>query len=287
MTDAPASPARQAARWAFRESGRLTAWARMLPGYLIVGAQRCGTTSLQRALVQHPAVLSPVHRKGVHYFDMRYHKGGDWYRGHFPLRVPTRRAPASGDAVITGEASPYYMFHPLAGERIARDLPGVRLIVLLRDPVDRAYSAHTHEFARGYETEPFERALELEPDRLAGEVTRMRAEPGYLSTTHQHNAYLARGRYIEQLEALTGLVGRERIHVVDSGELFTDPARVFAGLWTFLGVPPPGHRVRFEQHNARPRTPLPEALRDRLDAYFLPYDQRLAQWLGRTPSWRR
>ena len=99
------------------------------------------------------------------------------------------------------------MFHPLAGERIRRDLPGVKLLVLVRDPVERAYSAHAHELARGYETEPFERALELEDQRLAGEAERIVAQPGYLSHSHQHHAYLARGRYADQLERLDKLLG--------------------------------------------------------------------------------
>ena len=106
------------------------------------------------------------------------------------------------------------MFHPLAADRIAADLPGVRLLVLVRDPVERAYSAHAHERARGFETEPFERALELEPARLAGEAERIAAEPGYLSASHQHHAYRARGRYVEQLRA-AGAAGRPGPHARD------------------------------------------------------------------------
>ena len=174
-------------------AGRLTSRARMLPGFLIVGAQRCGTTSMYRTLSQHPAVLKAVLHKGVHYFDMNYERGMSWYRAHFPLQPRDQPGPQAF------ESSPYYLFHPLAAERIARDLPGVRLLVLVRDPVERAYSAHAHETARGFETEPFERALELETTRLAGEEERMAADPGYVSLSHQHHAYCARGRYAEQL----------------------------------------------------------------------------------------
>ena len=65
--------------------------------------------------------------------------------------------------------------------------------MLVRDPVERAYSAHAHELARGFETEPFERALELEDQRLSGEAERIVADPGYLSHSHQHHAYRAQG----------------------------------------------------------------------------------------------
>lgn len=268
-------------------SGRLTSAWRMQPGFLIIGAQRCGTTSLYTSLTAHPAVLPAVLHKGVHYFDTAYDRGPAWYRAHFPLKITARRiARRIGTMPITGESSPYYLFHPLAGERIARDLPAVRLLVLLRDPVERAYSAYTHERARGFEPESFERALELEPERLAGEADRLRADPGALSHHHQHNAYLARGRYAEQLERMAALVGSDRIHVIDSGDFFTTPEDTFAAVIDFLELPqwrPP----RFEQRNARPRSDLAPALRARLDEHFAPHDERLAAWLGRAPSWRR
>jgi sulfotransferase family protein len=267
-------------------AGRLTHRARMLPGFLIVGGQRCGTTSMYRTLSQHPAVLKAVLHKGIHYFDTGYGNGLPWYQGHFPLRARsalTQRT--AGETPLTFESSPYYMFHPLAGERISRDLPEVKLLVLVRDPVERAYSAHAHEIARGFETEPFERALELEDERLAGEAKRIVAEPGYQSHSHQHHAYLTRGRYADQLERLDTLFGRDRVHVVDSGRFFTDPEPVYDGVLEFLGLRHHGYPV-FERHNARPRSPMPETLRARLNEEFQPHDERLAAWLGRTPSWR-
>jgi hypothetical protein len=184
------------------------------------------------------------------------------------------------------ESSPYYMFHPLAPERIARDLPETRVIALVRDPVERAYSAHSHELARGFETEPFERALELEESRLAGEVDRMRANPGYESHAHRHNAYLLRGQYVEQLEELERTLGRERLLVLDSQEFWDVPERAYASVLDFLGLPALGQPV-FEQHNARRRAPMSDALRQRLDEHFAPFDERLAKWWGQTPSWRR
>jgi hypothetical protein len=267
----------------------------MLPAFLIVGAQRCGTTSMYRTLSQHPDVRKAVLHKGVHYFDMNYERGSGWYRAHFPLRpgvMPPllagrldRGGSQAGTGPVTFESSPYYMFHPYAAERIAPDLPGVRLLVLVRDPVERAYSAHAHELARGFETVPFERALELEPERLAGELERMAAEPGYLSLSHQHQAYCARGRYAEQLLRLERLFGAERIHVVDSGRFFTEPEPVYDDVLAFLGLARHGY-PEFERHNARPRSPMPYSLRSQLSEYFLPYDEQLPRWLGHTPSWR-
>ena len=267
-------------------TGRLTHRARMLPGFLIVGAQRCGTTSMYRTLSQHPAILKAVLHKGIHYFDTGYDHGLGWYQGHFPLRAHAalvRRT--SGDVPLTFESSPYYMFHPLAAQRILRDLPEVKLLVLVRDPVERAYSAYAHELGRGFETEPFERALELEDQRLAGEAERIISQPGYLSHSHQHNSYLTRGIYADQLERLEKLFGRDRLHVVDSGRFFTDPKPVYDGVLEFLGLRHHGYPV-FEQYNSRARSPMPEALRTKLSEHFLPSDERLTRWLGQPPSWR-
>ncbi|MGE5291799.1 MAG: sulfotransferase, partial [Micromonosporaceae bacterium] len=102
---------------------------------------------------------------------------------------------------------------------------------------------------------------------------------------HQHHAYRARGQYAEQLARLEGLFGRERVHVVDSGRFFTDPEPVYDGVLEFLGLPRRGYPA-FERHNARPRSPMPDTVRDALDEHFRPHDERLAEWLGRNPSWR-
>lgn len=271
---------------ASRTLGRVTSPARILPSFLIVGAQRGGTTSMYRTLAQHPAVLKPVRQKGVHFFDTAYDKGLGWYRAHFPLMVTARSVyKRTRTRPLAFESSPYYMFHPLAGERIARDLPGVKLLVLLRDPVERAYSAYTHERARGYETESFEVALELESERLRGETERL-ADPDYYSYPHQHNAYVTRGQYIDQLERLETIFGRDRIHVIDSQDFFERPAPAYDTVLEFLGLPDLATPL-FEQHNARPRSLMPPAVQTRLDEHFRPFDQRLAAWLGTVPSWRR
>ena len=287
LRDATPPLVKRAAQSVSVTAGRATSQARMVPAFLIVGAQRCGTSSMSRALSQHPAVFKAVLHKEVHYFDTGYDHGPGWYRGHFPLRARARlTARPAGAAPMAFESSPYYMFHPLAAARIARDLPGVKLLVLLRDPVERAYSAHAHERALGFETEPFERALELEDERLAGEAERLKSDPRYVSYHHQHHGYRARGRYAEQLERLEQLFGRDRIHVIDSGDFFADPRPVYDGVLDFLQLPGGFYPV-FERHNARPRSPMPPSVRFSLEQYYRPPDDRLASWLGRDPSWRR
>jgi hypothetical protein len=270
-----------------RGYGRLTAHRRMLPSFLISGGQRCGTTSLYRALSAHPAVIKAVLHKGVHYFDVGYDHGMRWYRGHFPLqRRAERVAGTLGVPAQTFESSPYYMYHPHAMSRIANDLPDVRVVVLVRDPVERAYSQHAHEVARGFENErDFLRALALEPTRLHGVLDELTADPTAYSFSHQHHAYRARGEYIEYLVPMAKLLGRDRIHVVDSGEFFTEPEESFDAVLDFLGLPRMAAYPPFERHNARPRGGLPDRIREALTEYYAPYDARLSAWIGQKLSW--
>ncbi|HEV2894458.1 MAG TPA: sulfotransferase, partial [Actinomycetota bacterium] len=169
--------ARRAARWSAQAYARPTAGLRLLPDYLIIGAQRAGTTSLHRYLIQHPGVRTTLRTKGVHFFDTAYGRGMSWYASRFPTKLTAWYvARRHGVELRTGEASPYYLFHPHVPARVAEHLPQVRLIALLRDPVGRAYSHYQHEVARGFETLSFEEAIEAEPARLAGETQRMLAE---------------------------------------------------------------------------------------------------------------
>ncbi|GAB1689432.1 sulfotransferase [Krasilnikovia sp. M28-CT-15] len=283
------SPVKRVVHLGSRSYGRLTATTRMTPSFLICGGQRCGTTSLYRALAAHPVVLKAVLHKGVHYFDTGYDRGMAWYRGHFPQHRHDERVRAKyGVPGQTFESSPYYMYHPQAAARIAADLPGVKILVLVRDPVERAYSQHAHEVARGFESErDFGAALALEPARLHRQEERLADDPRYYSFAHQHHAYRARGEYARYLGAMARHLGRERIHVVESERFFTEPEQVYDEVLDFLGLPVGLANPLYEKHNARPRTSdMDPVLRRDLTAHFAPHDEALITWLGRTPVWR-
>lgn len=269
---------------AIEQIGAWTSSIRSSPSFIIVGGQRCGTNSLYEYLVAHPRIGRALPIQEVHYFDLHFDKGLRWYRGHFPIRGGLRSAGRSGTPPITGESSPYYMFHPLAPRRIAETLPDAKIFVLLRNPIDRAYSHFQHERARGVETFSFEEAISREEDRLAGEVERMCSDPGYQSFNHQHFSYLARGRYIEQLETLFSLFPREQILVLLSEQLFSDPAGTHSAALRFLGIPPqslPG----YARHNPGRYTDLDKKLRGRLSDYFAESNDRLYRTLDTDFRW--
>lgn len=259
--------------------GVRTSEKRPLPDFLVIGGQRCGTTSLFRALMSHPQVRRPVMHKGVNYFDLNYSLGEAWYRGHFPMR-------GSDDRTRVFDSSGYYMFHPMAAERIARDLPGVKIVAMVRDPVERAYSAYKHELARGFEWEKsFARALELEDERLAGENERICADPNYYSFNHRHHAYRRRGEYAALLEPFRSGLGPENVLLIESERFFSTPEPEFRRLTAFLGI---DDRMpeRFDRYNARPGAGLEPAVREQLRAHYAPHDEALAHLLGHPPVWR-
>lgn len=267
-------------------AGERTAGLRMTPAFVLAGAQRCGTTSLFRALTRHPSVLGPVHHKGVNYFDLHYGRGESWYRGHFPLRAVARLRTRGGGPAVTFEASGYYLYHPHAAARLAADLPAVKVLVLLRDPVERAYSAYKHELARGFETESFERALEREDERVEPDLQRMLADPDHYGFSHRHHSYRRRGQYAEQLQRFVDALGRDRLHVVDSARLFDDPAQELGRVYDFLGLARPGG-LALQRWNARPGSGMSTAAEAFLREALAPHDAALERLLGERPGWCR
>lgn len=267
--------------------GRLTASQRMPPSFLLVGAQRCGTTSLYRALISHPNVVRPLMTKGVNYFDTNYQCGMNWYLGYFPTRFVARRySPCDREFPEIFEASGYYMFHPYAAARIAEALPSVRIVAMVRDPVQRAYSAYKHELARGFETESFERALQLEDQRIQPELAKMLGDEDYQSDVYRHQAYRRRGHYAEQLQAFITLLGRNQVHIVESERFFTQPEAEYSRLLNFLHLPIEMPQS-FERFNARPGSNLSPDIELGLRKHFEPHDVALGKLLDRAPAWSK
>lgn len=275
---------RRFARSTYVELGRRSASFRLAPDFLLIGGQRCGTTSLFRALMQHPQIVRPTFNKGINYYDINYHRGAAWYQGHFPLAAVAKKRVPAGTKPLAFEASGYYMFHPRALERIARDMPQVKLVAMLRDPVERAFSAWKHEKERGFEEEDFLAALGLEESRIAGEAERMVSEPAYESYSYRHHAYRARGEYLSQLAPAAALLGRDQLHVMYSEDFFAYPEEEFARLTDFLGAR--AHTLtRFERYNARPSTSMPIEARRLLSEHFADQRAPLETFVGRPAPW--
>ncbi|HYX89257.1 MAG TPA: sulfotransferase domain-containing protein [Gaiellaceae bacterium] len=270
-------PARAVLRNAVWTYGRATSAVRPLPDFLILGAQKAGTTALYAYLRRHPNITGPSWKE-VSFFDRHWARGESWYRGNYPNVLRAR-----GDLV--GEASPSYLFHRLAPRRVAELVPGAKLIALLRNPVDRAYSHYQHEVALGREPLSFEEALAAEDERTAGEEERLAADPGYFSHAWWNYTYKARGRYAEQLERWFDVFPRDRLLILPSEELLDEPGRTHARVLEFLGAQP--HRLdSYPRVFEREYAPMRPETRAALAAEFARPNERLYELLGRDLGWR-
>jgi hypothetical protein len=271
---------------AVRFYGSRTGSRRPLPDYLIIGAKKGGTSSLTNWLIQHPDNLrmfpsfQPL--KSAHFFDISFHEGVDWYRGHFPTEGVRARHPGA----VVGEASPYYMFHPAAAERARAVVPDAKIIAVLRNPVSRAYSNYWDRVAAGTETLPtFEAALEAEPDRLATvDHDRLRTDPTYYSLEHDQFTYLARGRYVEHLPVWLDTYPADQVLVMRAEDMYADPAGEFLRVQRFLGLRE-CPEVDLKTYNERSKPPIDPGTKARLAEYYRPYNEALYERLGRDLGW--
>ena len=263
-----------------RRYGTVTARFRPLPDFIIIGAKRTGTTTLYRALEEHPGTKPMMPRfaklKSPHYHDLHYDESVDWYRGHFPIR---RR----GDTSVRGEGNPYCLVHPLAPRRVFETSPEVTLLVCLRDPAERALSHHWDRVREGIETLSLEDAVAAEPERIAGLSEALERGDLTASDAFEHFSYITRGHYAEQLERWLEYFPPEQLIALRSEDLYTSGQAVVDRIYTSLGLAP--HTPKLGRHHQRAdRPPLDAAARDLLTPLFEESNRRLAELLG-TPLW--
>lgn len=262
---------------------------RLAPDFMIIGTQRGGTTSLYNYLSEHHSI-APASMKEVHFFDNNFEKGLPWYRAQFP---PAFQKHFSENirrrGFVTGEASPYYLFHPHVPKRAAAIVPHTKLIVLLRNPVERAYSQYFHEVELGHEHLSFEEALAQEEARTHEEEARILAHEQYYSYNHQHYTYLARGLYIDQLQRWMALFPREQFLIIKSEDFYTHPDAVLSKTLAFLNISQQSkqrEKIYRQYNNSKyPQARLDPHLRKQLVAYYEPYNARLYEFLGLDFGW--
>lgn len=277
-----------------RRVGVATARHRVTPDFLLIGTKRGGTTSFYFDLIAHPSyvrlfpppvpLLKPDATKGVHYFDSNYGRGFDWYRSYFPTHSTMRRARARHGTAVTGEASPYYLFHPDAARRAHQDVPEAKVIALLRDPVQRTYSHWKERRRGGAEPLGFREALDAEPGRLAGERERLLANPTATSYAWEQQSYATQSRYAESLTSWVDLFGQDRVLVLASEDYYRDPTSVLGDVDDFLGVPR-RTTTTGEVRNAAPGSDLDPALAEMLRAQFADDGAALSTMTGRDFPW--
>ncbi|HYO39135.1 MAG TPA: sulfotransferase [Nocardioidaceae bacterium] len=273
-----------------RAYGLVSAPLRPGPDFLVVGVKRGGTTSMFNYLLQHPGVtgLFPQSRgkKSTDYFFKGTHLGESWYRSHFHSSLHRSRvARRLGYAPVGGEASPYYLWDPRIAARVRSLAPRVKAVALLRDPVERAWSHYQERTENGVEPLSFAEALAAEPERTAGELERMHADPGYYSEAHDWYAYRARGVYLPQLRNWLSVFPADQLLVLRSEDMYADVQGVFDRTCAFLDLPRFELPTRRSFNASQVRSSVPDSCRAELANWFAPHNRELEAFLGRSLNW--
>lgn len=253
-----------------------------MPDFLILGGQKCGTTSLYRYLLQHSHIL-PAKEKEIHFFDLAFHFGVDWYESFFPEKH-------SAANYLMGEATPYYLFHPLVPERVFQTYPQSKLIVLLRNPVERAISQYYHEVRLGFEKLSLPAAIAQESKRLEGEVEKIISYKYYPSYNHQHYSYVSRGLYLQQIQRWMAYFPRSQFCILESETFFENPQATLDRVFAFLQLPTckiktdARHNRGEYPHNLR-QILARWTIRAKLKRYFAQPNQQLEEFLQQKFSW--
>jgi Sulfotransferase domain len=266
---------------------RLTSRLRLLPHFLVIGAQKAGTTTLFDYLAEHPGIGTPT-AKELHFFDRldRFEQGLDWYQAQFPSQWQAfHHKLRNRHPLITGEATPSYLFNPMAPQRIAQVLPNIKLIVLLRNPIDRAFSHYQMSRRNGKEMLSFEDAIAQEHLRVSAVLERMQHDPQYFDSAYARYSYLSRSIYIHQLAHWCQFFQRDQFLILKSEDFFTDPQATLAQVFQFLALPeysPQATKVSYagSYHDA-----IAPQVRTDLRQFFAPYNQRLYEFLGIDYDW--
>lgn len=274
-----------------RRYGMATASRRPLPDFMIVGTKRGGTTSMWNWLVDHPGVLpmfpSPRGNKSTDYFLDGGSRGERWYRSHFHTAAHRHRREARlGHRVVSGEASPLYMYDPRICPLVRQVVPDVKVIIQLRNPVRRALSHWQERVGQGVEPLSFEEALRAESARTAGELERMLADPSYYSEAFDWYSYRDRGIYHDQVARWLDAFPSEQVLIVSSEDFSRDEQAVMDTVSDFLGLPH-HRRAVYLRHNLSPRVTMSVEVEEELTAFYTPHNERLYELVGRDFGWPR
>ena len=277
----------------------LNAGARVCPDFLIIGASKSGTTSLWNYIAQHPNVFPNYkEKKEIQFFDQKINKNFPqgskkslrWYKAHFPTRedIFKKTKELDNQKVLVGEATPGYLFHPLSPPQIKDLMPNVKLIVLLRNPIKRAFSHYQHEFRVHRESLSFEEAVKAEPSRISGSYEKILSHKDFFCPEYHYHSYLERGKYYDQLVRWYSYFPKDRFLVIKSEEFFEHPGSIYKKVLKFLDLP--AYEItEFEKMNQGayniPRTAGFENTVHWLGEYFFKENQKLYELLGVDFMW--
>lgn len=257
---------------------------RTLPDFFILGAQKSATTSLYEYLTQTPWICS-ARWKEVQFFNIHYDRGLNWYKGSFPTLIYKRLKKIRNGNSLTGEASADYLFYPLPAKRILQIVPKAKFIVILRNPIDRAYSHYNMIVKFGRENLSFEEAIKEENKRIEGERKKFTENENYYNWNFQAYSYLARGIYVNQIKTWMNLFPRRQFLILNFEEFATNPAGMLNKTMQFLGLPN-WELKEFNKFNIGKYSGMKKETRKFLIEYFKHYNEELYKFLGINFGWK-
>jgi len=272
------------ARSSYRIYYNIFGFSHTFPDYIIIGSRKSGTTSLSKYIIEQPNVYTSS-VKEIDFFNRYYYKGINWYKTQFPLNSKKKwHTKILKKKFMTGEASSTYIYHPLAPKRIKEILPDVKLIAVLRNPIDRAYSQYQMEVIHGNENLSFEEAIEKESERIEGEFEKMGTDETYFSHSYQIFSYLAGGLYAEQLKRWYKYFPKNQILIVDNEELNEKTSYVYDKVLNFLELP--CFKLKhFERYRKTEYSEMNVNTRKKLVEFFKPYNEKLNSLLNTNFGW--
>ncbi|MEM1368219.1 MAG: sulfotransferase domain-containing protein [Cyanobacteria bacterium P01_H01_bin.15] len=259
---------------------RTSSWRR-LPDFLILGTQKGGTTSLYQYIIEHPAIISATRKEIRYFFNPKEYLDGQtslgWYKSHFPFNW----SPFQPQSFLTGEATPEYLYIPHTPERTAATIPQAKLIILLRDPIKRAYSQYRHNVRRNVEKLSFSDAIAREEERIGPYRERVETDPTYLKIDYNRFGYQNRGVYWRQLDRWQRCFPDEQFLILKSEDFFANPEDSVNQVFAFLGLSPLSLK-EYPVNNSGNAAPLPidAQTHQTLVDFFQPHNQKLVERLG-------
>ena len=249
----------------------VTASSRVLPDFLIIGGVRCGTTSLYYNICQHPSVL-PAAYDEIGFFDDNFHLGLNWYRSMFPTKNTMNKVRRQTGKAVTGEDTPFYIWNRDAMKRIKELLPEIKLIVILRNPVNRTYSNYHLGCRDNIENRSFSQAVE---DDI--ELINKKKEKGEtLSNLDFKKTYIGKSLYFEQLEQWFKIFDAKQIHVIFTEDLRDNPENTMKSVYDFLGLDDFSLET-YEKQKMFEYDNMDEEIRERLTTYFKSHNEQLSK----------
>lgn len=259
----------------------ITSPLRRFPNFIIIGSAKSGTSSLYDYIVQHPEIdILPNYKrrlpkeKEIYFFDENFSLGKFWYKSNFSFTFLKKQM---------GEANPNYLYHPSVPNRIQKTIPNCKFIVILRNPVDRAYSDYQMKVKNKLEKLTFEEAIRDEDKRIKGEFERI-IEKQEFSFNFTAYSYLNRGKYAEQLERWFKKFSRKQFHILSTDDLKKNSNHVLNEIFEFLGLDRQKIDILTKKNTGNYKSMNIET-RTELVEYFKPHNERLYKLLGRNFEW--